>query len=141
VRLILNVIWLVFAGIWMAIAYSVAAIFMFITIIGIPFGVEALKLAGYALWPFGRTLIPRRDRMRALSAVANILWFLLAGWWLALGHLITGIILCLTIIGIPLGIASFKMAGAALVPFGKEIVRISDLDQVPAGAIAVGHNG
>jgi uncharacterized membrane protein YccF (DUF307 family) len=141
VRLILNVIWLVFAGIWMAIAYSIAAIFMFITIIGIPFGVEALKLAGYALWPFGRTLIPRRDRMRALSAVANILWFLLAGWWLALGHLITGIILCLTIIGIPLGIASFKMAGAALVPFGKEIVRISDLDQVPPGAIAVGHNG
>jgi uncharacterized membrane protein YccF (DUF307 family) len=141
VRLILNVIWLVFAGIWMAIAYSIAAIFMFITIIGIPFGVEALKLAGYALWPFGRTLIPRRDRRRALSAVANILWFLLAGWWLALGHLITGIVLCLTIIGIPLGIASFKLAGAALVPFGKEIVRISDLDQVPPGAIAVGHNG
>lgn len=69
--------------------------------------------------------------------IGNILWFIFAGWWLALGHVITGIVLCLTIIGIPLGIASFKMAGAALVPFGKEIVDLDSLEQLPPGAIVV----
>ena len=75
--------------------------------------------------------------MKAVSAIANVLWFILAGWWLALGHLFTGILLCLTIIGIPLGVASFKMAGAALVPFGKEIVDLSRLSQPPPGAVVV----
>jgi uncharacterized membrane protein YccF (DUF307 family) len=99
--------------------------------------VESFKLAVYALWPFGRALVPSATRNRSLSVIGNILWFVLAGWWLALGHLITGILLCLTIIGIPLGVASFKMAGGALVPFGKEIVLLQDLSQVPAGAIVV----
>jgi uncharacterized membrane protein YccF (DUF307 family) len=76
-------------------------------------------------------------RHEALSVIGNILWFIFAGWWLALGHVITGIVLCLTIIGIPLGIASFKMAGAALVPFGKEIVDLDSLEQLPPGAIVV----
>jgi uncharacterized membrane protein YccF (DUF307 family) len=89
--------------------------------------VQSFKLAGYALWPFGRVLVPSPTRLKGFSVVANILWFVLAGWWLALAHLLTGILLCLTIIGIPLGVADFKMAGAALVPFGKEIVRTSDL--------------
>ena len=112
---------------------------MAITIIGIPLAVQAVKLAGYALWPFGRTLVPSERRLRGLSAVANVLWFILAGWWLALAHLFAGILLCITIIGIPLGVASFKMAGAALVPFGKEIVPLRDLSsrQVPQGAIVV----
>ena len=136
-RAVLNVLWLILAGLWMALAYLVAGVLMCITIIGIPFGVQAFKLAGYALWPFGRTLVPTQ-RHGGLSVIGNILWFILAGWWLALGHLFTGILLCLTIIGIPLGVASFKMAGAALVPFGKEIKRIKDLGQVPEGAIAVG---
>jgi uncharacterized membrane protein YccF (DUF307 family) len=136
VRLILNVIWLIFAGIWMAIAYVIAGILMCITIIGIPFGVQAFKLAGYALWPFGRTLVPTGSH-EALSVIGNILWFIFAGWWLALGHVITGIVLCLTIIGIPLGIASFKMAGAALIPFGKEIVDRDSLEELPPGAIVV----
>jgi uncharacterized membrane protein YccF (DUF307 family) len=136
VRLVLNIIWLIFAGIWMAIAYVIAGVIMCITIIGIPFGVQSFKLAGYALWPFGRTLLPT-GRHEALSVIGNVLWFIFAGWWLALGHLITGIVLCLTIIGIPLGIASFKMAGAALVPFGKEIVDLDSLEQVPPGAIVV----
>jgi uncharacterized membrane protein YccF (DUF307 family) len=76
-------------------------------------------------------------RHEALSVIGNILWFIFAGWWLALGHVITGIVLCLTIIGIPLGIASFKMAGAALVPFGKEIVDLDSLEELPPGAIVV----
>jgi uncharacterized membrane protein YccF (DUF307 family) len=136
-RTVLNILWLVLAGLWLALAYVIAGLILCITIIGIPFGVQSFKLAGYALWPFGRALVPSPTRLKGLSAIANILWFVLAGWWLALAHLVTGILLCLTIIGIPLGVADFKMAGAALVPFGKEIVRTTDLAQPPAGAIAV----
>lgn len=135
-RVLLNIIWLVLAGIWLALAYAVAAVVMFILIITIPFGVQAFKLAGYALWPFGRMLVPREGR-GAISAIGNILWFVLAGWWLALLHLFTGILQCVTIIGIPLGVANFKMAGAALVPFGKEIVSKSDLRVTPSGGVAV----
>jgi uncharacterized membrane protein YccF (DUF307 family) len=139
VRVLLNIIWVVLAGVWLAIGYVFAAVLLAITIIGIPFAVQAVKLAGYALWPFGRTLVPAERRLRGLSAVANVLWFILAGWWLALAHLFAGIALCITIIGIPLGVASFKMAGAALVPFGKEIVSLSDLGRRPReGAIVVG---
>ena len=130
-KTLLNIIWLVLAGIWLALGYVFAAVLLAITIIGIPFTVQAFKLAGYALWPFGRTLVPAERRNRGLSGFANVLWFILAGWWLALA-------LCITIIGIPLGIASFKMAGAALVPFGKEVVSLSDLSRHPrAGAIIV----
>ena len=136
-RTLFNVLWLVLAGIWMAIAYVFAGALLCITIIGIPFGWQSFKLAGYALWPFGRALVPSRSRSRSLSVVGNVLWFILAGWWLALGHLFTGILLCLTIIGIPLGIASFKMASAALVPFGKEIVDLHGLAAPPAGAVVV----
>jgi uncharacterized membrane protein YccF (DUF307 family) len=136
-RTILNIIWLVLAGFWLALAYVVAGLILCITIIGIPFGVQSFKLAGYALWPFGRVLVPSPTRLKGLSVVANILWFVLAGWWLALAHLVTGILLCLTIVGIPLGVADFKMAGAALVPFGKQIVRTADLAQPPPGAITV----
>jgi uncharacterized membrane protein YccF (DUF307 family) len=138
---ILNIIWLVLAGLWLAIGYVLAGILMCVTIIGIPFGVQAFKLAVYALWPFGRTLVPSATRLKGLSVIANILWFILAGWWLALVHLFTGVLLCLTIIGIPLGVASFKMAGAALVPFGKDIVRLEDLRQPPPGAIVIGAGG
>jgi uncharacterized membrane protein YccF (DUF307 family) len=137
VRTLLNIVWFVLAGLWLALAYGIAGLILCITIIGIPFGVQSFKLAGYALWPFGRVLVPSPTRLKGLSVVANILWFILAGWWLALAHLLTGILLCLTIIGIPLGVADFKMAGAALVPFGKEIVRTTDLAQAPPGAIRV----
>lgn len=136
-RVVLNVLWLLLAGIWMAIAYVIAGAILCITIIGIPFGVQSFKLAAYALWPFGRALVPSATRLKAVNAVANILWFILAGWWLALGHLFTGIVLCITIIGIPLGVASFKMAGAALVPFGKEIVNLSRVAPAPPGAVVV----
>ena len=135
-RTILNLIWLVLSGIWMAIGYVVAGVLLCVTIIGIPFGLQAFKLAGYALWPFGRALVPT-GRRAGLSAIGNVLWFILAGWWLALGHLFTGVLLCLTIIGLPLGVASFKMAGAALVPFGKEIVPLRSLTSLPPGAVVV----
>jgi uncharacterized membrane protein YccF (DUF307 family) len=136
-RVLLNILWLVLAGVWMAIAYAAAGLLLCITIIGIPFGWQSFKLAGYALWPFGRALVPSGARHRALSVIGNVLWVLLAGWWLALGHLLTGILLCLTIIGIPLGVASFKMAGAALVPFGKEIVSLADVSSGQAVVVEV----
>jgi uncharacterized membrane protein YccF (DUF307 family) len=136
-RVFFNILWLILAGIWMAIAYVIAGVLLCITIIGIPFGLQAFKLAVYALWPFGRALVPSPRRMKGLSVVGNILWFILAGWWLALGHLFTGVLLCITIIGIPLGVASFKMAGAALVPFGKEIVDLRRVATPPQGAVVV----
>ena len=127
-KTLLNFIWLVFAGFWLAAAYLLAAVLLAITIIGLPFAKQSLKLAGYALWPFGRALVRSPTRNETLSAVGNVLWFVLAGWWLALAHIVTGIALCLTIIGIPLGIADFKMAGAALVPFGRRVVRARELN-------------
>jgi len=133
VRTVLNVIWLVLAGFWLALAYLLAALLLAITIIGLPFAKQSLKLARYALWPFGWALVQSPTRYRTLSTVGNVLWFVLAGWWLALAHLATGIALCLTVIGIPLGIADFKMAGAALVPFGRSVVRARELN---AGMVA-----
>ena len=111
VRTLLNIVWLVLSGFWMAFAYVLAGALMCLTVIGIPFGLQSFKLAVYALWPFGRALVPSPTRHRSLSVLGNVLWFVLAGWWLALGHLVTGVALCLTIIGIPLGVASFKMGG------------------------------
>jgi uncharacterized membrane protein YccF (DUF307 family) len=118
-----NILWFVLAGLWMAIAYVIAGLIQFVTIIGIPFGIQSFKLAGYALWPFGRVVVQRSDRDQALSCIGNAVWLVLSGLWLALGHIITGLLLCITIIGIPFGVASFKLAGLALVPFGKMVVR------------------
>jgi uncharacterized membrane protein YccF (DUF307 family) len=120
-RLILNIIWFVLAGIWMAIGYTLAALICFILIITIPFGIASLRIAMFALWPFGRTIVRRGDA-GAGSAIGNILWIVLCGWWLALAHLITGIALCITLIGIPLGLANFKLIPISLTPLGREIV-------------------
>jgi uncharacterized membrane protein YccF (DUF307 family) len=121
VNAILNVIWLVLCGLWMALAYVVAALICFILIITIPFGIGAFRIANYVLWPFGRTIEPRRQA-GAGALIGNIIWIILFGWWLALGHLVTGVAMCLTIIGIPLGIASFKIIPITLVPLGVQIV-------------------
>jgi uncharacterized membrane protein YccF (DUF307 family) len=121
---ILNLIWLVLEGIWMAIGYVLAGLVCFILIITIPFGIAAFRIAGYVLWPFGRT-IERRQEAGVGSAIGNVLWILLFGWWLALGHLIAGVALCVTIIGIPLGIASFKIIPVTLVPLGVRIIPTS----------------
>jgi uncharacterized membrane protein YccF (DUF307 family) len=127
VRLILNVIWLVLAGFWMALGYALAAVIMFILIITIPFGVAALRIGVFALWPFGKTVIRRGDA-GAGSTIGNVIWFVLAGWWLILMHLITGVALCLTIIGIPLGLANFKLIPVTLTPFGRDIVTIEEAE-------------
>jgi uncharacterized membrane protein YccF (DUF307 family) len=129
-RTILNILWLVIAGFWLAVGYLVAGVVLCVTIIGIPFGVQSFKLAGYSLWPFGRVVVTDRDASAALGCLGNGLWLVLAGWWLALGHIATGIGLCLTIIGIPLGVANFKLALLSLAPFGKEVVGV---DRIPAG--------
>jgi uncharacterized membrane protein YccF (DUF307 family) len=122
-RLLLNIIWFVLAGLWLAIGYALAALVCFILIITIPFGVAALRIGVFALWPFGRTVVRRADA-GAGSTIGNIIWFVLCGWWLALAHLITGVALCLTIIGIPLGLANFKLIPVSLTPFGRDIVPI-----------------
>jgi uncharacterized membrane protein YccF (DUF307 family) len=121
-RLVLNVIWLVLCGWWMALLYVLAGIVAFILIITIPFGIAAFRIAGYVLWPFGRTIEVRREAGVA-SLIGNIIWIILFGWELALGHLVAGVIMCLTIIGIPLGLASFKIIPISLVPLGVRIVR------------------
>ena len=118
---ILNVIWLVLEGLWMAIAYLIVGIVCFVLIITIPFGIASWRIAGYVLWPFGRT-IERRPGAGVASVIGNVLWVILFGWWLAVGHLIAGLLLCLTIIGIPLGLASFKIIPVTLVPLGVRIV-------------------
>src|SRR3954471_11073752 len=125
-RILLNIIWLVLSGLWLAIGYALAGLVMFILIITIPFGVQAFKLAGYSLWPFGRTVVKRPDAGGA-SVVGNILWLVLAGWWIALGHLVTAVLLAITIIGIPLAYANVKLIPVALWPFGREIVPAADV--------------
>jgi uncharacterized membrane protein YccF (DUF307 family) len=136
-QLILNLLWLVIAGIELAIAYAVAGLVFVVTIVGIPFGVQAFKLAGYALWPFGRVVVKTRGAS-VMGGFGNVVWIVLVGWWLALAHLVTGIVLCLTIIGIPLGIANFKMMELALLPFGRDIVDRNSMATIPADAHAVG---
>jgi uncharacterized membrane protein YccF (DUF307 family) len=120
-RLALNIIWFLLAGLWMAIGYALAALICFVLIITIPFGIASLRIGVFALWPFGKTVVKRPDAGIA-SGIGNLLWFLFCGWWLALMHLVTGILLCLTIIGIPLGLANFKLIPVSLLPLGREIV-------------------
>lgn len=120
-RLLLNVIWLILCGWWMAILYLLAGIICFILIITIPFGIAAFRIASYVLWPFGRSIEVRREAGIG-SVIGNIIWIILIGWWLAIGHLTSGIVLCLTIIGIPLGLANFKMVPISLIPLGVRIV-------------------
>jgi uncharacterized membrane protein YccF (DUF307 family) len=126
VRLILNVIWLILVGIWAFIAWMIAALVMTILIITIPFAIQAFKIGVFSLWPFGRTVVKRRDAGVG-SLVGNVLWFVLCGWWLALVHLVGGILLCATIVGIPLGLGNFKLIPISLWPMGREIVNISDV--------------
>jgi uncharacterized membrane protein YccF (DUF307 family) len=125
-RLILNVIWLVLCGWWLAILYFLAGIIAFILIITIPFGIAAWRIAFYAIWPFGRSVV-RHPRAGLGSLIGNIIWIILIGWWLALGHLTSGILLCLTIIGIPLGLANFKLIPISLLPLGVQIVSSDEL--------------
>lgn len=117
-----NVLWLIFAGFWLAIGYAISGLTMCLTIIGIPFGIQAFKLALFTLWPFGRKVADAPGDAGCLSFAFNVIWLLLFGWGLFLGHVVSGILLCLTVIGIPFGIQAFKLSLLSLWPFGKVIV-------------------
>ncbi len=125
-RLILNLIWLILCGWWMALAYVLAGIICAILIITIPFAIASFRIASYVIWPFGRSIEMRRDAGIA-SVIGNIIWIVLVGWGLALGHLTAGILLCITIIGIPLGLANFKLIPISLLPLGVRIVPSDEL--------------
>jgi uncharacterized membrane protein YccF (DUF307 family) len=127
--LLLNILWIVFGGLWMALGWIVAGVIMAITIIGLPWARAAFNIASYALLPFGRKAVSRAEHLGThdigtgpFGLLGNIVWLVLAGWWLALGHLLTAILWAVTIIGIPFAWAHFKLAGIALWPIGKMIV-------------------
>jgi uncharacterized membrane protein YccF (DUF307 family) len=120
-RLILNVIWLIFGGFLLALGYAIAGVICFILIITIPFGIASFRIANYSLWPFGRTLVRDPDAGVA-SAIGNVIWLIFAGWWLALGHIILAIAQFVSIIGIPLGFANLKLVPVSLLPLGRRVV-------------------
>jgi uncharacterized membrane protein YccF (DUF307 family) len=136
-RIALNIIWLVLAGLWSAIAWCLAGLLMLILIITIPFGLQAFKIASFTIWPFGRTLV-KRPEAGVASAIGNVLWFVLAGWWLAVMHLIASFFLAITIIGIPLAMANLKLVMVSLLPFGREIVPIDQVGSRQAEGIDFG---
>lgn len=122
-RLILNVIWLVFGGLWLALGYLLAALICFLLIVTIPFGFAALRIASFTLWPFGRTIVDKPGAGDG-ALVGNVLWIVLCGFWLAIGHLTTAVAMAATIVGIPLALANLKLIPVSLVPLGKQIVPV-----------------
>ncbi|WP_080796931.1 YccF domain-containing protein [Corynebacterium pacaense] len=129
-RLLLNIIWLVFGGLWLAIGYVFFGIIACIFIITIPAGIASFRMANYALWPFGRSVVQKTGGSGGVAGITNVVWFLIAGVWLAIGHLTTAAAQAVTIVGIPLAIANLRMIPVSLFPFGKQIV---DSDRIPAG--------
>jgi len=125
VRTILNIIWLIFAGLGLWLGYMLAGILLCIPIVTIPWAIASFRIAGYAIWPFGREVVSK-PTAGVGSAIGNVIWVILAGWWLAIGHIVSGVALCVTIIGIPMGIADFKLIPVSLMPLGKEIVPTRD---------------
>jgi len=121
VNTLLNLIWFVFAGFWLAVGYVLAGIVCMILIVTIPFGIASFRIAGYVLWPFGRTVVDK-PTAGAWSTVGNVIWVVVAGIWLAIGHITTAIPLFVSIIGIPMGIANLKLIPISLMPLGKQIV-------------------
>jgi uncharacterized membrane protein YccF (DUF307 family) len=124
-HVLLNLIWVVLSGFWLMLGYLVAGIVMCVFIVTIPFGIASFRLAGYVLWPFGRT-VARKPTAGVASAIGNLIWFVFAGVWMAIAHIVLGLLLCLTIIGIPLGLGNFKLAAVAIAPLGKDIVSTAD---------------
>ena len=132
-RLILNIIWLLFGGLWLALGYLVAALICFVLIITIPFGFAALRIAAYAFWPFGRTVVDMPGTHPG-ALIGNVIWVLLCGIWLAIGHVVTAVAMAITIVGIPLALANLKLIPVSLMPLGKDIVpvdRPADRTRVP----------
>jgi uncharacterized membrane protein YccF (DUF307 family) len=130
-RLVLNIIWLVFGGFWLALGYFLAALICFILIITIPFGVAAARIGVYALWPFGQTVVDKPGP-RPGALIGNVIWLVLCGWWLVLGHIATAIAQALTIVGIPLALANLKLIPVSLLPLGKQIVPVDQMHTEPA---------
>jgi uncharacterized membrane protein YccF (DUF307 family) len=126
VRTLLNLIWFVFGGLWLALGYALAGVVFCILIITIPLGVASFRMARYALWPFGRAVVPK-EGAGAGAVILNVVWILLAGWWLAIMHVVTAVAQAITIVGIPLAVANLKMVPISLVPYGKRIVRTAEL--------------
>lgn len=122
-RLILNIIWLIFGGLWLALGYFLAGIICFVLIITIPFGFAAFRIGVYALWPFGRTVVDKPGP-RPGALVGNVIWLIVAGVWLAIGHIVSAVAMAVTIIGIPLALANLKLIPVSLFPLGKEIVPV-----------------
>ncbi|QTJ65798.1 YccF domain-containing protein [Rhodococcus sp. ZPP] len=120
-RLLLNIIWLIFGGLWLALGYFVAGILCCILIITIPFGIASFRVGVYALWPFGKTVVDKPTAGVA-SLIGNVIWFIIAGLWLAIAHVVTAVAMAITIIGIPLAVANIKMVPISLMPLGKDIV-------------------
>jgi uncharacterized membrane protein YccF (DUF307 family) len=133
VRLVLNILWLIFGGLLLALGYAIAGLICFVLVVTIPFGVASFRMASYALWPFGRTVVPK-PRAGVASAVGNVIWFVVAGWWLALGHILTAVAQAVTIIGLPLAVANIKLVPVSLFPLGHEIVDVDDRRPVRANA-------
>ena len=131
-RTIGNILWFVLAGVWLAIGYVVAGILAFVLIVTIPFGIASFRLAAFVIWPFGRTTVWKRDA-GIWSVIGNVVWIIFFGWELAIVHLVTGLLLMVTIIGIPFGIASWKMIPLSLVPLGRQIVPIDSVSHDPYG--------
>ncbi|NKT41456.1 YccF domain-containing protein [Rhodococcus hoagii] len=127
-RILLNIIWLVFGGLWLALGYFLAGLVMCILIITIPFGIASFRIGLYALWPFGKTVVDK-PTAGVGSLIGNVIWLILAGIWLAIGHIATALAMAITIIGIPLAIANLKMIPISLMPLGKEIVDVGSRDQ------------
>jgi uncharacterized membrane protein YccF (DUF307 family) len=119
-----NIVWLIFGGIIIAVMYLIGSLILFLTIIGIPFGLQTLKMASLALWPFGRDTIVHPRASGCLYILMNVIWLLTGGLWIAVSHLIFGAILCITIIGIPFGLQHFKLTAVALSPFGRDIISV-----------------
>lgn len=122
-RVVLNIIWLLFGGLWLALGYLLAALVCFLLIVTIPFGFAAARIALFALWPFGRTIVDKPGP-QAGATVGNIIWVVLCGVWLAIGHIISAIGMAITIVGIPLALANLKLIPVSLMPLGKEIVPV-----------------
>lgn len=127
-RTLLNIIWVVLSGFWLFLGYVAAGVLLCIPIITIPWALASFRIAVYALWPFGRTVVSK-PTAGVGSFLGNVIWVVLAGIWLAIAHVVTGLALCVTIIGIPFGIANFKMIPISLAPLGKQIVDVDATDQ------------
>jgi uncharacterized membrane protein YccF (DUF307 family) len=141
-NLVLNVLWIITGGVWMALGWLIAAVIMAITIIGLPWARAAFNIAIYTFLPFGQVALPRDEvagedlGTGPLGAIGNVVWLVLAGWWLALGHLITAVPLAITLIGIPFAWAHLKLAGISLWPVGRSIVTREEADLLRARPLA-----